>query len=235
MVRRRLDRDAWRIHRDDEHADAGMRRPGVLVGSRREEHVFAPPGRGPDLLAIDDPVIAVLHRAGAQRGEVGAGLWFAVTHAVHGLATKDLRQVFLLLLRCAEHHQCVGLDRRADPRRLAPLHRLHERDLFQRRTRLAAEVFRPAEADPSGCADIARKVRVELPLGERPIVERGLACLPSSSDRAIAAPARAARCRPDRDRIAAAARRRRSSRYEASRAPRLRALRPAQSYRDARA
>jgi hypothetical protein len=63
---RRLDHNARRIHRDDEHADAGVRRLDVLVGTGGKKHVFAPPGRGPDLLAVDDPVLAVPHRAGAR-------------------------------------------------------------------------------------------------------------------------------------------------------------------------
>src|SRR5207245_447643 len=103
-----------------------------------------------------------------------AGLGFAVAHAVHGLATQDFRQIFLLLRRRAEHHQGVGLDRRADPRRLTLLHRLHECDLFQRRTRLPAELLGPTEADPSSLADIAREVGVELTLFKWLFVEPGL-------------------------------------------------------------
>ena len=122
--------------------------------------------------------------------------WLAVTHAMHGLATKDFRQVFLLLRRRAEHHQRVGLDRRADPRRLAALHRLHEGDLLERRSRLATEVARPAQADPAGLADIAREVSVELALGERPGVERRLACAVTNAARATRAPVAQRRCRP---------------------------------------
>ena len=86
-------------------------------------------------------MVAVAYRAGAQRREVGAGLGLAVAHAVHGLATQDLGQILPLLLRRAEHHQRVGLDRGTDPRRLAALHHLHEGDLLDRRARLAAELF----------------------------------------------------------------------------------------------
>ena len=73
---RRADRDARRIHRDDEHADAGMRGFASAVGARREEHVLAPPGRGPDLLAVDDPLVAVGRTAlvrSAARSEPASG------------------------------------------------------------------------------------------------------------------------------------------------------------------
>ena len=74
----------------------------------------------------------------AKGGEIGARLGLAVAHAVHGFAAQNFRQEFLLLLRRAEHHQRVGLDRRpaicAAPRRM--LHGLHERDLLERRARL---------------------------------------------------------------------------------------------------
>ena len=179
------------------------------VGSRGEEHVFSPPGRGPDLLAVDDPAIAVAHCAGAQRREIGTGLGFAVTHAVHGFAAQDFGQVFLLLLRRAEHHQRVGLDRRTDPRRLAALHRLDEGDLFQRRACLAAELLRAIR----GRSIRSCRYPVRIPdrtRAWRTAWRRRRPCgRPTSFARASCAPARATRCRPDRDRIAAAARHRR--------------------------
>src|SRR6266566_4847817 len=42
------DGDARRIHGNDEHADSGVRRLGLRVRSRGKEHVFSPPGGGPD-------------------------------------------------------------------------------------------------------------------------------------------------------------------------------------------
>ncbi len=56
IVRDGLHRDAGRVHRHDEHADAGVRGLGVAVGARGQEHVLAPVGGGPDLLAVDHPV-----------------------------------------------------------------------------------------------------------------------------------------------------------------------------------
>ena len=100
---------------------------------------------------------------------------FAVAHAVHGFAAQNFRQVFLLLLRRAEHHQRVGLDRCARARRFAPLHGLDESDLLKRRARLTAKGLRPAQADPSCLAHITREFRIELALGKRLRIEGRLA------------------------------------------------------------
>src|SRR5690606_40754232 len=53
---------------------------------------------GPGLLAVDDIVIAIAHRAGLQRGQVGTGARLGVTLTPPVLPGQDARQVFLLLL-----------------------------------------------------------------------------------------------------------------------------------------
>src|SRR5206468_8754051 len=129
------------------------------------------PGRGPDLLSVDHPVIAIPNRAGPQRRKVRSRLRLAVAHAMHGLAAQNFRQVFLLLLCRAEHHERVGLDRRPDARGFAPFHGLDESDLLQRSPRLTAELSRPAQTNPPGAADVAGKFGIELALSERLRVE----------------------------------------------------------------
>ena len=58
--------------RDDEHGQAGVLRR-VRVGARQQEPaVGVVRAGGPDLLAVDDPVVAILHRARAQPGDVRA-------------------------------------------------------------------------------------------------------------------------------------------------------------------
>ena len=52
---------------------------------------------GPDLLAVDDPVVAVAHRARAQAGEVGAGGRLGEELAPDLLARQRLRRVAALL------------------------------------------------------------------------------------------------------------------------------------------
>src|SRR5690606_34880017 len=70
----------------DEHAEVG--------------HVAA---RGPDLLAVDDPLVAVLHRPGVQTGQVGPGPGLTEELAPGLLAGDDVAQVPLLLLLGAVH------------------------------------------------------------------------------------------------------------------------------------
>ena len=67
---------------------------------------------GPDLLAVDDPLVAVLHGLGLQAGEVGAGAGLAEELAPRLLAVGDLGQEALLLLVGA-----VGDDRRGGQHR----------------------------------------------------------------------------------------------------------------------
>jgi len=55
--------------------------------SRREEHVFPPPGRRPDLLSVDNPRVVGTHRAGPQRREIDPA-WVHCSHAVHGLTRR---------------------------------------------------------------------------------------------------------------------------------------------------
>ena len=48
---------------------------------------------GPDLLAVDDVVVAIAHGARLQAGEVAAGARLAVALAPDDLAARDARQV----------------------------------------------------------------------------------------------------------------------------------------------
>ena len=71
------DLDALGVHIHDE-----VRQPGVLRGVRiRPDDQDAPVAevraRGPDLLAVDDPVVAVAHGAAPQPGEVRPRARFA--------------------------------------------------------------------------------------------------------------------------------------------------------------
>ena len=80
---------------------------------------------GPDLLAVDQPMVALVLALGLQRGEVGAGAGLGIALAPADLAARDLGQEVLLLLlgaifeqRRAEHRDAEAHQRiaRADPR-----------------------------------------------------------------------------------------------------------------------
>ena len=83
----------------------------VGIGAGQQHHPVGHVGeRRPHLLAVDDVVVAVLHRPRLQRGQVGAGVGLRVALAPDLLAGEDLRRVALLLLLGA-----VRDDRRARP------------------------------------------------------------------------------------------------------------------------
>ena len=86
--------DAGRVHRDDEHRDALVPLAGADPGGEHAPLRHAGVG-GPDLLAGDAVAVAVLDGAGAQRGQVGAGLGLAEALAPDHLAGRDGREVLL--------------------------------------------------------------------------------------------------------------------------------------------
>jgi len=150
----RPDRDARRLHVDEQEAD-----PLVLgrigVGAHEQE---APVGdvrhRRPDLLAVDDEMLAVQHAARLEVGEVGARVRLRESLAPQLVGGQDLLQMPRLLGRRAVLHQ-----RRAEHRepaavdelgRLGARHFLEEDDLLGERGAAAAELLRPVHADVAG-------------------------------------------------------------------------------------
>ena len=72
---------------------------GVGVGAGEQDHPVGVLGAGgPDLLAVDDVVVAVADGAGLEGGEVGAGAGLAEALAPDGLARRACRAGMLLLL-----------------------------------------------------------------------------------------------------------------------------------------
>ncbi len=92
--------DAGRRHVDQHEAD-----PLVLLRGVRAHQAEAPVGSvgvaGPDLLPVDQPMVALVLAAGGERREVGARSGLGVTLAPADLALDDLGQVFLLLILVA--------------------------------------------------------------------------------------------------------------------------------------
>ena len=93
-----------RVHGDDEHGDA-LVLGHIGVGAGGQPEVVGVAGQaGEDLGAVDDVLVAVAHRPGLQRGEVGAGVGLGVPDAEVDLPGQDLGQEELLLLLGAEVH-----------------------------------------------------------------------------------------------------------------------------------
>ena len=66
--------DAGGGHVDEQHRDAGLLLHLGVGAHQREDPVAVLAERGPRLLAVDDPVVAVAHGRRAEAGEVGAGV-----------------------------------------------------------------------------------------------------------------------------------------------------------------
>ena len=96
LARDHLDRthlDARLIHRHEQERDAlVLRRVGVGAGEG-EDVVGEVTGRGPDLLAVQHPLVAVEFGPEADVAEVGAGVGLGVALAPRVLAGQDPRQV----------------------------------------------------------------------------------------------------------------------------------------------
>src|SRR5262249_40245064 len=120
----RLNRDAGLMHRQQYEADAVVLRHVGVRANEREHPIRVLRARRPDLLAVDDEVIAAIFGARAQTREIRTGARFAVTLTPAYLAAHDRRNVAPLLIFGAEFEES-----RADHRR-AHAH--------QRRTRIDA-------------------------------------------------------------------------------------------------
>ena len=148
----RADRDARAVHRHQQEADAVLLLR-LLVGAHEEKDpVGVHRQRGPDLLPVHHPVVAVQHRLGAQAGEIGTGVRLGIALAPDVLAGEDLRQVVVLLLlgavvdqQRAQHRHAHAVDRGA----AVPLLLLQHDELLARRQRHAAEFLRPAGTQPA--------------------------------------------------------------------------------------
>ena len=104
----RLDFDPRRRHGNEQEGDA-LLRPAGAVGAHQAKDVVGELGMGgPDLGAVDDVVVAILHRRGLQAGEVRAGTRFGIALAPVMLAGEHLRQVVRLLLGRAVFEQHRG-------------------------------------------------------------------------------------------------------------------------------
>src|SRR5688500_7590944 len=78
----------------------------LWIRPHQAEHlVRAVPAGSPDLLAVDDEVVAIARRASLQARQVRTGARFAVALAPDVFAARDLREVPRLLLFAAVDDQ----------------------------------------------------------------------------------------------------------------------------------
>src|SRR6185436_15022351 len=127
------------------HVGIGARDQEAVVGIMR--------ARGPDLLAVDDPVVALLFRARTQARDVGAAGRLGEQLAPDMFAGGELRQIVALVLLAAERHHGRAAHALADLERLRQLAvdaLFLLPDHFLDRGRAAAAIFlRPVQAGPA--------------------------------------------------------------------------------------
>ena len=133
---------------------------GVGVGARHQvEMRGGVRAGGVHLLAVDHPLVAVLHRAALQRRKVRAGLWLGEAEREGNLAADEPGDVVVLLLVGAGRHDgrsaaASAADADADAGELL----LHD-VLAQPVAVLAAVLLRPAYAQPALVSYLAEQLR----------------------------------------------------------------------------
>src|SRR5581483_5742111 len=114
-----------------------------------------------DLLAVDDPLVAVFHRGGAQRRKVGAGTRLRVADGKVALPRQDPREESALLLVRAELHDRLAdrVDREERQREARPPRFVREDELLDLPAGLTAVLLRPADPEPAVAAQLADRLQ----------------------------------------------------------------------------
>ena len=81
----------WSIGHEQERDAAVLRRADGSVRASRKIQLASRGQRGPDLLAVDHPLVAVEHGTRGERAEIGAGVGLGVALAPAVLAREDAR------------------------------------------------------------------------------------------------------------------------------------------------
>ena len=154
-----LDGDARAVHIHHQIADATVLR-GLRVGAHQKNaHIGVLGHAGPDFLAIDHKIVAVLHRARLQGSEVGAGIGFGEALAPDFLATENFGDVALLLRFRTVRHEGRTDDHQPQQvghfRSLGASHLFREYCLLDQRGSPPAVFLGPVDARPAGIVHLA--------------------------------------------------------------------------------
>ena len=155
-----------RRERGEEIADALVPLRRVGIGAGRDDHPVAVMTGGAErLLTVDHPLVAVGHRARAQRREVGTRVGFGVALGPHDLAGRHARQEEGLLLVGTE-----ALDRRphlhadtGEAAGAAAVELLLDDACLARRHLGAAVLVRPRGLEPTLRALLLPELAIEGP------------------------------------------------------------------------
>ena len=148
----RVERDARRLHVDQQEGDA-LLTLALVGGADETEYPVGEVCVGrPDLLAVHDVVIALALGPGAQGREVGARARLGISLAPQFLGGRDLRQEALLLRVAAELHQDGRHHLDAERRKIGRIGARHlhlEDELLSRGPARSTVFLRPVGAEPA--------------------------------------------------------------------------------------
>jgi hypothetical protein len=154
-----LDLEPRRVHGHEQVADAGVLGGLGLGPHQREHHVRLVRGARPDLLPVDDEVVALLSRRRLQAGEVAAGARFRVALAPEHLAAHGRADPASLLLLASvlqqgghQHGRPLGRHAAGDAGAVELL--VHDHGLEQVRGRPEAPVLLRDGARPVAVLDL---------------------------------------------------------------------------------
>ena len=160
--------DAGRLGGHQDHREALVAGEVGVGAAGQPDPVGVLDQRGPHLLAVDHPLVALAGGLGLQRRQVGARAGLGVADREVQVAGEDLREEELLLLVGAVAH-----DRRPDrvERQVGDRHPGHGRgvgedQLLDHRARLAAVLLGPADAQPAVGPDLPDHFLVDPGLAE---------------------------------------------------------------------
>ena len=164
---------------DDQDRNALVLRGFRIGAARQPDVVGVVAAGGEDLLPVDDVLVAVANRGGAQRRQVGARLRLGVADREVHLTGEDRGQELLLLRFAAVHLQgrADGLQRHRRQRHVGAVGLVDEDLLLDRAEAEAAELLGPADAElavlsPSAGSPRGRPCRAGRPPSPWPLRAR---------------------------------------------------------------
>ena len=147
----RAEREPLRVrgHDDDRDALVPLR---LRIGAARQPHVVRVVGKArPDLLAVDNVMVAIDLGLARQRRQIRPCPGLAIPNREVTLALENAGQVLRLLLVRPELLQrgSDGVQRQNRNGETRPLHLVEEDELLDRAAVLAAVLLRPADTQPA--------------------------------------------------------------------------------------